>query len=162
QLAPITTGLGEIYFYTIDYAPDATNKPSTRREQLMQLKLVQEFTVKPLLRTVTGLAEVNAIGGYEKQIVVQPKFDKLRDANLSFTELAEVIRENVENAGGGTVNRESKQVVIRGLGRVQTMEEISELPIKFGAAVEPLLVRDVADVAIGTAFRTGAGLHDGE
>jgi cobalt-zinc-cadmium resistance protein CzcA len=162
RLAPISTGLGEIYFYTIDYTRDATNKAPGRREQLMQLKLIQEFTVKPLLRTVAGLAEVNAIGGYEKQIVVQPKFDKMRDANLSFAELANVIRENVENAGGGTVNRESEQVVIRGFGRVQTMEEIAELPVKFGGAVEPLLVRDVAEVAIGTAFRTGAGVHEGE
>ena len=162
QLAPISTGLGEIYFYTVDYAPDATNKPTARREQLMALKLVQEFTIKPLLRTVPGLAEVNAIGGYEKQIVIEPKFEKLNDANLSFEELANVIRENVENAGGGTVSRESEQVVIRGLGRVQTMEEIGELPVKFAGGVEPLLVRDVADVAIGTHFRTGAGIHDGE
>ena len=162
QLAPISTGLGEIYYYTVDYTPDATNKPTARREQLMALKLVQEFTIKPLLRTVPGLAEVNAIGGYEKQIVIEPKFEKLNDANLSFEELANVIRENVENAGGGTVSRESEQVVIRGLGRVQTMEEIAELPVKFAGGVEPLLVRDVADVAIGTHFRTGAGIHDGE
>jgi cobalt-zinc-cadmium resistance protein CzcA len=162
QLAPISTGLGEIYYYTVDYAPDATNKPTARREQLMALKLVQEFTIKPLLRTVPGLAEVNAIGGYEKQIVVEPKFEKLNAANLSFEELADVIRENVENAGGGTVSRESEQVVIRGLGRVQTMAEIAELPVKFAGGVEPLLVREVADVAIGTHFRTGAGLHDGE
>jgi heavy metal efflux system protein len=162
QLAPVTTGLGEIYFYTVDYAPEATNKPPARREQLMQLKLAQEFTVKPLLRTVPGLAEVNASGGYEKQIVVQPGFDKMRDANLSFEELADVIRENVDNSGGGTVNRESEQVVIRGLGRAQTMQEIAELPVKFAGGVEPLLVRDVADVAIGTKFRTGAGVHDGE
>ena len=162
QLAPISTGLGEIYYYTVDYAPDATTKPPTRREQLMALKLVQEFTIKPLLRTVPGLAEVNAIGGYEKQIVIEPKFEKLNAANLSFAELANVIRENVENAGGGTVSRESEQVVIRGLGRVQTMEEIAELPVKSAGGVEPLLVCDVADVAIGTHFRTGAGIHDGE
>jgi len=162
QLAPISTGLGEIYYYTVDYASDATNKPAARREQLMELKLAQEFIVKPLLRTVPGLAEVNAIGGYEKQIVIQPKFDQLRDANLSFSELADVIRENVENAGGGTVNRDAEQVVIRGVGRVETTAEISELPVKFAGAVEPLLVRDVADVAIGTQFRTGAGVHDGE
>ena len=162
QLAPISTGLGEIYYYTVDYATNATNQPAARREQLMALKLAQEFTIKPSLRTVPGLAEVNAIGGYEKQIVIQPKFDKLRDANLSFGELADVIRENVGNAGGGTVSRESEQVVIRGLGRVQTMEEIAELPVKFAGDVEPLLVRDVADVTVGTHFRTGAGIHDGE
>ena len=162
QLAPISTGLGEIYYYTVDYTPDATNKPAARREQLMALKLAQEFTIKPLLRTVPGLAEVNAIGGYEKQIVIEPKFDKLRDANLSFSELADVIRENVGNAGGGTVSRESEQVVIRGLGRVQTLAEIAGLPVKFAGGVEPLLVRDVADVAVGTHFRTGAGIYDGE
>ncbi len=162
QLAPISTGLGEIYYYTIDYAADAKDKPATRREQLMQLKLAQEFTIKPLLRTVPGLAEVNAIGGYEKQIVIQPQPDKLREANLSFGELADVIRENTDNSGGGTIDQGSEQIVIRSLGRVQTVAEIGELPVKFAGAVGPLLVRDVASVAIGTQFRTGAGVHDGE
>src|SRR3954467_5623548 len=81
KLAPITSGLGEIYFYVVDYAPGATNKPATRREQLMELKLIQDFTIKPMLRTVPGVAEVNAMGGYEKQIVILPQPKKLRDAN---------------------------------------------------------------------------------
>jgi len=136
----------------VDYAPDATNKPPARRDQLIALKLVQEFIIKPSLRTVPGLAEVNAIGGFEKQIVIEPKFEKLNAANLSFEELAHAIRDNLENAGGGTVSRESEQVVLRGLGRAQTMEEIADLPVKMAGALEPLLVRDVADVAVWYAL----------
>src|SRR6476646_3311907 len=72
KLAPITTGLGEVFFYTLDYAPGATNKPSTRYQQLLELRLIQEWTVKPMLRAVPGVAEVNTSGGHEKQIVVLP------------------------------------------------------------------------------------------
>ncbi|MET0252937.1 MAG: efflux RND transporter permease subunit, partial [Terrimicrobiaceae bacterium] len=70
MLAPITTGLGEIYYYVVDYAPgyDGPDKPKSRAEQLMELKLIHDFVVKPLLRSVPGIAEVNASGGYEKQI----------------------------------------------------------------------------------------------
>src|SRR5207247_2652841 len=117
ELAPISTGLGEIYYYIVDYAPDATNKPTTRREQLMELKLIHDFTVKPLLRTVPGLAEINSSGGYDKQLVVLPKPEKLRDANLSFDQLAALVGENVENAGGGVVNQGSDQLIIRSVGR---------------------------------------------
>jgi cobalt-zinc-cadmium resistance protein CzcA len=162
KLAPITTGLSEIYQYVVDYAPDATNKPATRREQLMELNLIQDFTIKPMLRTVPGVAEINAMGGYEKQIVVLPQPEKLRDANLTFQELARLIGENVENAGGGVVNRGSEQLIVRSVGRVQNTEEIANLPVKFAAGVKPLLVKDVAEVGIGSKVRTGAATENGE
>ena len=162
KLAPITTGLGEIYFYVVDYAADATNKPATRREQLMELELIHDYQIKPLLRTVPGLAEVNGSGGYEKQIVVLPKPEKLREAGLSFSDLAAVVGENVENAGGGVVNQGETQLIIRSVGRVRTTEEIGELPIKFGAGVRPILVKDVAEVGIGNKVRTGAATENGE
>ena len=77
KLAPISTGLGEIFYYSVGYRADATNKPATELEQLMALGEIHEYTVKPLLRTVPGLAEINVSGGYEKQFVVQPKPDVL-------------------------------------------------------------------------------------
>jgi cobalt-zinc-cadmium resistance protein CzcA len=162
ELAPISTGLGEIYYYIVDYAPDATNKPATRREQLMELKLIHDFTVKPLLRTVPGLAEINSTGGYDKQLVVLPKSEKLRDANLSFDQLAALVGENVENAGGGIVNQGSDQLIIRSVGRVQTANEVANIPLKFGARVQPILVKDVAEVGIGSKVRTGAATEDGD
>src|SRR5688572_29313671 len=104
KLAPITTGLGEVFYYTVDYRPGSTNAPATRREQLLELWQVQEYIIKPHLRTVPGIAEINTYGGYVKQIVVQPRLDKLRDAGLTVGELAAVVGQNTENAGGGIVN----------------------------------------------------------
>jgi len=162
RLAPITTGLGEVFFYTVDYRADATNKPATRYEQLLELRQVQEWIIKPLLRSSPGIAEVNTSGGYEKQVVVLPQPQKMMNAGLSFDELASVIGENVENAGGGIVQKAGQQITIRSVGRVQTLEEIANLPIKFGARVLPMLVRDVADVGIGSNFRTGASTVNGQ
>ncbi|MBX3737098.1 MAG: efflux RND transporter permease subunit [Candidatus Didemnitutus sp.] len=162
KLAPITTGLGEIFYYVVDYAPDAANKPATRAEQLIELKLLHDFVVKPALRTVPGIAEVNASGGYEKQIVVLPRPDALLATGITFNDLADVIAENVENAGGGAVQIGGEQIAIRADSRVQTAAEIANLPLKFrGAAAAPLLVRDVAEVGIGSSLRTGSATHNG-
>jgi len=165
KLIPITTGLGEVFYYTIDYSPNAPNVPNvptTREAQLMELWQLQEYIVKPQLRTVAGVAEVNAYGGYVKQIVVQPKIEQLRNAGLTVNDLARVVGENVENAGGGIVNAGNEQLVIRGVGRVVSPQEISELPVKFAAGVMPMRVKDLADVQIGHAFRTGAATHSGQ
>jgi cobalt-zinc-cadmium resistance protein CzcA len=162
KLAPITTGLGEIVFYVVDYAPNAKNKPATRREQLMELEIIHDYLIKPMLRSVSGLADVNASGGYEKQIVVFPRLEKLAEAGITFSELARVLRENTENAGGGVVNEGKEQLIIRSVGRVQTTEEIARLPVKFGAGVKPILVKDVAEVGIGAKARTGAATRNGE
>jgi heavy metal efflux pump (cobalt-zinc-cadmium) len=162
KLVPNTTGLGEVLYYSVDYAPGAPNAPPTRQAQLMELWQIQEYVIKPQLRTVPGIAEVNAYGGYVKQIVVQPKIDKLRDAGLTVNDLARVVGENVENTGGGIVNSGDEQLVIRGVGRVASPEEISELPVKFAGGVMPLRVKDVAGVQIGHAFRTGAGTDEGQ
>jgi cobalt-zinc-cadmium resistance protein CzcA len=161
KLIPITTGLGEVFYYSLDYAPNAPNAPASREAQLMALWEIQEYVIKPQLRTVPGVADVNAYGGYVKQIVVQPNIAKLRDAGLTVSDLAKVVGENVENAGGGIINAGGDQLVIRGVGRVVSPEEIAELPVKFAAAVMPLRIKDLAEVQIGHAFRTGAGTHDG-
>jgi cobalt-zinc-cadmium resistance protein CzcA len=162
KLIPITTGLGEVFYYTIDFSPNAPNAPDSRQAQLMALWEIQEYVIKPQLRTVPGVAEVNAYGGYVKQIVVQPKIDKLREAGLTVNELAKIVSENVENAGGGVVNAGHEQLVIRGVGRVVSPQEIAELPVKFAAGAMPLRVKDFAEVQIGHAFRTGTATHGGQ
>ena len=162
KLAPISTGLGEILYYNVQYRADATNKPTTELEQLIALSEIQQYTIKPLLRTVSGIAEINETGGYEKQFVIQPKPETLTAMNLTFSELAELIAQNVENAGGGIVNRGGEQLTIRAVSRVETVEDIANLPVKFSGAVRPLLVKDVAEVKLGTKFRTGAATLDGK
>ncbi len=162
KLAPISTGLGEILYYSVDYRDDATDKPATELEQLIALSELQQFVIKPLLRTVPGIAEVNETGGYERQYVIEPKPEALAAMNLTFSELAELIAQNVENAGGGIINRAGQQLTIRALSRVQSVDDIASLPLKFGAGVKPLLVKDVAEVTSGTKFRTGAATLDGK
>ena len=140
KLAPISTGLGEIFYYNVQYRADAKNKPANELDQLIELSEIQEYTIKPLLRTVPGIAE---------------------RVNMTFSELADLVAQNVQNAGGGIVNRGAEQLTIRAVSRVAKTEEIENLPLKFGAAVQPLLVKDVAIVDVGTKFRTGAATLNG-
>ena len=162
KLAPISTSLGEIFYYSLGYRPDATNKPAEELEQLLTLSELQEYTIKPLLRTVPGIAEINGTGGYERQFVIQPKPERLTEVGMTFSELAEMVAQNVENAGGGIINRGGQQLTIRAVSRVQTVEDIANLPLKFGGAVKPFLVKDVAEVKVGTKFRTGAATLNGK
>ena len=129
--------------------------------QLIELREIQEYVIKPLLRTVPGIADINESGGYEKQYVIHPNPDALADVGMTFSELADVVAQNVENAGGGIISRGSEQLTIRVVSRVNTAEDIANLPLKFGAGVTPLLVKDVAEVKTGTKFRTGAATLNG-
>ena len=162
KLAPIATGLGEIFYYTLDYTADAKDKPATREAQLMALWQIQEYTVKPLLRGTHGVAEVNRSGGYERELIIQPDPAKLAAAGLSLDALAELVEQNTRNAGGGYVELGGEQLIVRAPTRVTSAEEIAKLPLKFGAGVRPILLSEVATVAIGSSFRTGASTHEGE
>lgn len=162
KLSPIATGLGEIFYYRLDYTSDAKNKPATREEQLMALRQIQEYNVKPLLRATTGVAEVNTSGGYEKQFVIQPDPERLAAAGLSLDTLAEVVEQNSRNAGGGFVEIGGEQLILRAPSRVISAEEIAKLPLKFAGGVGPILLGEVATVCVGSAARTGASSFDGD
>lgn len=162
QMAPISTGLGDIFFYTLSYAEDAPDRPATAYERLVELRLAQDYLIKPMLRSVRGVAEVNTSGGYEKEIIIRPDVNKLRSVGLSLGDLADKIAENTENAGGGLLEIGGEQVSIRTNGRVTDMEQIGNLPVMFQAGAQPLLVKDLAKVEIGSAIRTGASTENGE
>jgi heavy metal efflux system protein len=161
KLAPISTGLGEIFYYNVQYRAGATNRPAAELDQLIELSQIQEYTIKPLLRVVPGIAEINESGGYEKQYVIQPNPEALDAVGMTFSELAELVGQNVQNAGGGIISRGPEQLTIRAVSRVRNEEEIGNLPLKFGAGVKPVLVKDVAEVKTGTKFRTGAATLNG-
>ena len=162
KLAPVATGLGEIFYYSLDFTEDAEHKPATREEQLMALAQIQEYQVKPLLRGTKGVVEVNTSGGYEKQIVIQPDPARLASRGLSLDSLAEIVEQNTKNSGGGYVEIGGEQLIVRAPTRVNTIEEIASLPLKFGGGVKPILLSEVATVSIGSNFRTGASTDDGK
>ena len=162
RLAPISTALGEIFYYTVEFKGGATNRAASRYEQLMALKQIQEYVISPLLRSTPGIAEVNTSGGYERQIVVMPDLARLASVGLTVEELADKVRENTQNVGGGLVEIGGEQIVIRASSRVSTVEEIAGISLKFDGSAQPLLVQDVAQVAIGSSYRTGAATVNGE
>jgi len=161
MLAPISTGLGEIFYYTLDYAPGAPERPKDPARAMMELYETQEYGVKPALRAVKGVAEVNSNGGLEAQYLIEPKPDRLAAAGITFTELADLIGQNVENTGGGSITRGNERLTVRTTGRIQTVADIEALPVKYAAAVLPLTVGDLATVTIGSRIRTGAATADG-
>src|SRR5204862_6563046 len=143
------------------YKPNA-KRPELLREQLFQLRALHDYTIKPLLRTVPGVAEVNESGGYERQLVIQPRPEDLERSGMTFSELADIIAANVENAGGGIIERGGNELSIRAVTRANTLEDIANLPVKFAAGVKPLLVKDLADVSYGSRVRTSASTVDGQ
>src|SRR5256714_6374924 len=161
KLAPISTGLGEIFYYSVSYKEGA-KKSESLQEQLFQLREVNEYTIKPLLRTVQGVAEVNESGGYERQFLIQPRPEELARSGMTFSELAEIIGTNVETAGGGIIERCDKESNSQTCTRANSLEDIANLPVKLAAGVKPLLVKDLADVSYGSRIRTSAATVDGQ
>ncbi len=160
MLAPISTGLGEIMYYTLDYAPGA-KRPADPAMAMMELYETQEYTLKPGLRAIKGVAEVNSNGGLEAQYLIQPRPERLMAAGMSFSELADIVGQNVENSGGGMITRGNERLTVRTTGRVHSVEEIAALPVKYAAGVRPLTVADLATVTLGSRIRTGAATTNG-
>ena len=159
QLAPITTGLGEIYYYTVEWKRPPSGM--AKQELLMELYEAQEYTVRPMLRAVTGVADVNTNGGLEQQFVVEPDPARLMMHGVTAAELALAVGKNVENAGGGIIARGPERFTVLTKARVMSATEIGAIPVKFAAGVLPLQVRDLADVVIGSAPRQGAATQNG-
>lgn len=159
SLGPITTGLGEIYFYALDAKEKAAG--DERAEQLMELRALNEWLIKPRLLMVKGVAEVNAIGGYEKQFYVQPKLDELSKHGIHLDELVDSIRKNNRNTGGGYIQQTAEQLLVQASGLVRSVEDIESIVVKRLGNFESITVGHLADVRLDRELRTGAALVNG-
>ena len=155
-MGPIATGLGEILMFTIGNEPNAKQKKS-----LQELREIQDWIVKPQLRTVPGVVEINAIGGAVKQIVVTPNLDRLRAFQLSLDDIALAVARNNANVGAGFVERSGEQFLLRVPSQIEDPQEINRIIVGVHDGV-PLFIRDVATVEIGSELRTGAATGNGE
>lgn len=154
EMGPISTGLGEIFQYTID-AKDTTGLDRT------ELRTLQDWVVAPQLRGVTGVAEVNAFGGFEKQYQVLVRPEALVQYNLTLRQVLDAIAANNQNAGGGYITQGAEQLVIRGIGQVQDLDQIRNIVVTSTGGT-PVRVNDIADVVIGSTIRQGAVTKDGK
>ncbi len=150
-MGPIATGLGEIFLYIVEsekYSP-------------MELRTIQDWIIKPQLRTAAGVTEVNSVGGDVKQFQVLPDPNKLLAYGISLRELFEALAQNNANAGGSYLERREEQYLIRGVGLVQSLEDIQNIVVAIKENV-PVYVKDVAEVKVGPEIRTGAATRNGK
>jgi cobalt-zinc-cadmium resistance protein CzcA len=183
SMGPISTGLGEIYMWSIHYAKPGERKVSdvgkpgwqpngsyltpegqrlgTELEQTAYLRTVQDWIIRPQIKTVPGVAGVDGIGGFEKQYHVQPDPMKLTALDLSFADIGRALEANNANQGARYLEDNGEGYVVRAAGRLETMEEISNVVIATRSGV-PVRIRDIAEVRIGRDLRTGSGSEDGQ
>lgn len=159
-MGPISTGLGEIFSWTIEAEPGAT-KPNGEPYTSTDLREIQDWVVKPQLRTVPGVTEVNTIGGYEKQFHVTPDPTKLVSYGLSFHDVMEALDRNNTSAGAGYIEHKGEQYLIRVPGLVSDIDDIQSIIVGEDDGT-PIFIRDVANVGLGKQLRTGAATENGE
>ncbi|HUV13641.1 MAG TPA: CusA/CzcA family heavy metal efflux RND transporter, partial [Acidobacteriota bacterium] len=156
QLAPISTGLGEIYHFTVEQSPD-----SPREYSLMELRTILDWFIKPELRNVPGVIDVNSFGGELKQYEVLVDPNKLVSYRLSLSQIVDALRENNSNVGGAYLERGGEQQLLRGVGLIQSFADIENIVIAAYMGT-PIRVRDVATVGLGSEVRQGAATRDGQ
>ncbi|MBA4142041.1 MAG: efflux RND transporter permease subunit [Nitrosospira sp.] len=157
-LGPVSTGLGEVYQYTLDHPDDGT-RPLTVAE-LTERRTIQDWVVRPLLRSIPGVAEINSMGGYVKQYHVLVDPDRLRHYDLTLAQVDRAIASNNANASGNILPLHSEQYLIRGIGLIQSLEDVRNIVLKELDGV-PVFVRDVAQVEFGAEVRQGASIKGG-
>lgn len=156
ELAPVSTGLGEIYQYVIHPKKGAENKYTA-----MDLRTMQDWIVARQLYGTKGVAEVNSFGGLLKQYEVSVNPARLKSMNVTITEVFTAMEKNNQNTGGAYIDKKPNAYFIRGVGLLSSLEEIKAIMVKKVNGI-PVLVRDVADVGFGNAIRYGSVSYNGE
>jgi len=158
-LGPVSTGLGEVYQYTIEHPDDG--KRTLTEEELMERRTVQDWVVRPMLRSIRGVAEVNSIGGHVKEYQVYADPNKLRHYDLTLTDVDRALASNNANASGNILALQYEQYLIRGVGLIASLEDIRNIVLREMDGV-PVYVRDVAHVTFGGEVRQGASIKNGD
>lgn len=156
-MAPVTTGLGEIYQYVIDTKPGYKDKYNAT-----DLRTIQDWIVRRQLLGTPGVADVSSFGGYLKQFEIAIDPERLNAMNISITDLFKALEDNNANAGGAYLEKGPNAYFIRSEGLVDGIEDIEEIRIKNNLNGIPVLIRDVAKVQVGHAVRYGATTRNGE
>jgi heavy metal efflux system protein len=157
ELAPVTTGLGEIYQYVIHPKKGSENKYSA-----MELRTMQDWIVARQLYGIPGVAEATGFGGITKQYEVAVNPDRLKAMGVSIPEILDALSKNNENTGGAYIDKKPNAYFIRGIGVVKSFEDIENIIVKNIGNGTPILIRDVAKVQFGTPPRYGAMTYNGE
>ncbi|MCX6250963.1 MAG: CusA/CzcA family heavy metal efflux RND transporter [Bacteroidetes bacterium] len=155
ELAPVSTGLGEIFQYRL-----AVKKGFEKKFNPMELRTIQDWTVRREMLGTSGVADINSYGGFVKQYEIAVNPERLRGLNLTLTDIFDALEKNNENTGSAYIDKKPTAYFIRGIGLVKTLEDIEKIVVKNNSSGIPVLIRDVATVQYGSATRYGALVVD--
>ncbi|MCU0416973.1 MAG: CusA/CzcA family heavy metal efflux RND transporter [Cytophagaceae bacterium] len=156
ELAPITTGIGEIYQYVIQ-----PEQPGDTSFSLMEIRSIQDWIIRKNLLGTPGVADISSFGGYKKEYQAKLFPERLRAFNVTIPELFDALEQGNNNTGGAYIEKDRRSYIIRGVGLATTLEDIQNTVIKINDNV-PVLVKDVANVELGSSIRYGAMTMDGQ
>ncbi|CAM4157295.1 CusA/CzcA family heavy metal efflux RND transporter [Roseateles saccharophilus] len=160
DIGPISTGLGEIYLWTVETKPGA-KKPNGEPYTPTDLREIQDWVIKPQLRNVTGVTEINTIGGYAKEYHVAPDPSRLASYGITLADVVNALERNNANVGAGYIERRGEQYLIRAPGQVRSIADIGNVVLRNEGSV-PVRIKDVATVELGRELRTGAATDNGK
>ncbi len=160
RMGPIATGLGEIFLWTVEAEPGA-RMPDGNEYTGMELRTIQDWIVRPQLKTVEGVADVNSIGGFTKEFHVTPVPEQLLAFGLTFRDVLDAIARNNSNVGAGYIERSGEQYLVRVPGQVREIEDIRQIVVGNHQGT-PIHMHDVAEVLLGNELRTGAATENGK
>jgi cobalt-zinc-cadmium resistance protein CzcA len=155
SLAPISTGLGEIFQYRL-----VAEKGHENEYNPMELRTIQDWVVRRGMLGTAGVADINSYGGFVKQYEIAVNPERLRGMNLTLTDIFDALERNNENTGSAYIDKKPTAYFIRGIGLVKTIEDIEKIVVKTTESGVPLLIRDIATVQYGSATRYGAFVVD--
>ena len=158
-MGPVSTAMGEIYQYTLEGQGVGESPDPVRR--LTERRTVQDWVLAPMLKSIPGVNEINSFGGYIREIQVVADPDSLLKYGLSLAEVEAAVRKNNRNVGGNVLQGDSQQYLVRGIGLLESVEDIRRIVLRAERGV-PVLLRDVAEVREGEAVRQGASFKDGK
>ena len=163
ELAPITTGLGEVLMYVVKAKPETELAKKGLQDQLLYLRTIQDFVIRRQLKTtIPNIAEVDSTGGYKKEIHIDVDPRKLEQQGLSIENVIEKVKTIGESVGGGYIQSKGEQIIVRAFSAIQSLKDIELLTIKVDVRGKPIRLKSVANVRDDFVQRLGAATHKGE
>lgn len=162
ELAPISTGLGEVVMYTVSakQGSDLAKKPEA--ERLRYLRTIQDFVIRPELKKIPGVADIDSNGGFRKEIHVNADIQKMEHFGVTFDDLQRKLQTLGESYGGGYIQQEGKQIIVRSSSHLPNLKVLEDIPVKLNFRGQPVLLKDVAGVREDHTQRVGAATENGE
>ncbi len=162
ELGPVSTGLGEVYMYSVAAKKGSALASRPETERLLYLRTVQDIRIKPALKAVSGVAEVESNGGYKKQIHINVDPVRMEAYGINCHELVKSVENLGENYGGGYIQSKGKQIIVRTYGRIDAIGQIGNIPVRLNVFGQPVRLRQIASIKEGHQQRLGAATHNGE